>query len=316
MHHHLTERDMSPASQLGQTHWLRSALAADLGQCHNDSIRLDDGLALVYTDYCPRQDLRQSSLQERDCRVLTLSIALEGHSSTLGADGQRFDFSAGHSTLTAFSSVRSERRFNAGQRIRQVRLIAEEPLLHKYALGHLLDRVGDGLSATHLYSGQFDQATGQLAQRLVQLHQQQAGCLDLQIAALNLLAEQTRRFQPAIRPTTTLRATDQTQLLAARDILLTQFHLPLTIGYLCARVGTNEFKLKQGFRQLFGTSPYRMLTDIRMQHARSLLEEGRQVSSVAYKVGYQHLSSFSAAFSRYYGHSPKSLARPAAPETP
>lgn len=63
-------------------------------------------------------------------------------------------------------------------------------------------------------------------------------------------------------------------------------------------------------RELFGTSPHRMLTDIRMQKAWELLETGLHVSTVAYQVGYQHLSSFSAAFERYYSRTPKSVANP------
>lgn len=55
---------------------------------------------------------------------------------------------------------------------------------------------------------------------------------------------------------------------------MSQFDRPLTIAYLCAAVGTNEFTLKQGFRELFGISPHRMLTDIRMEKAWKLLETG------------------------------------------
>ena len=78
---------------------------------------------------------------------------------------------------------------------------------------------------------------------------------------------------------------------------------------IIAATGSNEFKLKQGFRALFGTSPFRLLTEIRMQKAWELLESGRRVSSVADQVGYRHLSSFSAAFERHHGRTPKSVAR-------
>ncbi len=89
--------------------------------------------------------------------------------------------------------------------------------------------------------------------------------------------------------------------------MLAQYGRALTIPYLCAAVGTNEFALKQGFREVFGVSPHKMLVDIRMRKAQALLESGEPVSSVAYKVGFQHPSSFSAAFRRYFGCVPKSL---------
>ncbi len=74
-------------------------------------------------------------------------------------------------------------------------------------------------------------------------------------------------------------------------------------------VGINEFKLKQGFHDLFDTTPHRMLTEIRMKHARDALARGEAVSTVAYRTGYQHPGNFSAAFSRFYGMSPSAARR-------
>lgn len=299
--------DSAEPSRLGQGIWLRSQLPDELGDCTTDMCRLDDGLALAYAQYHPNHDLLERSTIERDGRSLTITVALEGQSSTIGADGQRFDFIAGHSTVAAFSSVRGERRFPADRLIRQLRLIASEPLLRRYRLEHLLDGVLNDHCARHIHFGQHGGATQRWAQALVHLHGRDAGALDLQIAALGLLAEQTQLFRlPVISPGK-LHENDQERMLRARDLMMCQYADPLTIAWLCANVGTNEFKLKQGFREMFGTSPYRMLTDIRMGKAWELLETGLNVSTVAYRVGYQHLSSFSTAFERYYGRTPKSV---------
>lgn len=272
-----------------------------------DTCHLHDGLTLSYAYYRPRHDLLEHSTVERNGRSLTITVALEGQSSTVGMDGQCFNFVAGHSTLAAFSSARAERRFPAHQSIRQLRLIANEPLLEHYRLGHLLDGVRHDHRARHIHFGPHGGATQHLAQKLVHLHGHDAGALDLQIAALSLLSEQTRSFRPASTASRRLQAEDQERILHARDVLMREFDRPLTIAYLCRVVGTNEFKLKQGFRELFGTSPYRMLTGIRMQKAWELLETGLHVSTVAYKVGYQHPSSFSAAFESHYRRTPSSL---------
>lgn len=308
MTYQLNAADFTAPSHFGQGIWLRSQLPPELGACTTDICHLDDGLALVYTHYHPQRDLLECSSIHRDSRSLTITTALEGESSTIGVDGQRFDFIAGHSTLAAFSSVRGERYFPAHRAIRQLRLIASESLLLRYRLEHLLDGVRDDHTARHLHFGQHGGATQRLAQALVHLHGRDAGVLDLQIAALSLLAEQIRAFQPPIILVGKLREEDQERVLLARDIMMREFSRPLTIAWLCITVGTNEFKLKQGFRELFGTSPRRMLTDIRMQKAWELLETGLHVSTVAYQVGYQHLSSFSAAFERYYNRPPKSVA--------
>lgn len=310
MTYRLNTADIPESTRLGQGAWWRSQLPVEVGNCTNDMCLVDEGLALAYAHYRPAHDLLETSAMERDCRSLTITVALEGESSTLGIDGQRFDFIAGHSTVAAFANVRGERCFRAHQSIRQLRLIAHEPLLKRYQLEHLLDGVRNDYSARHIHFGQHGGATQRLARTLVHLHDRDAGVLDLQIAALSLLSEQTRAFLPPVVTTGRLRADDQERMLRARDILMREFERPLTIAYLCTVVGTNEFKLKQGFRELFDTSPHRLLTNIRMQKAWELLETGLHVSTVAYKVGYQHLSSFSAAFERYYGRTPRSVANP------
>lgn len=83
---------------------------------------------------------------------------------------------------------------------------------------------------------------------------------------------------------------------------------PLTIGYLCAAVGLSEFKLKEGFRHRFGTSPHRMLLAMRMHRAKALLASGAQVAQAGWQVGYAHPSNFSAAFTKFFGRTPKAFA--------
>jgi len=307
MNYRLTAADIPAPTLLGETAWRRSQLPEEMGTCFTDQLTFDDGLTLFYASYLPRHDLRETSSIER-ARSLTVTIALEGQSSTLGINGQRFDFVAGHSTMAAFASMRGERRFAAKQPVRQLRLIAEEPLLHKYGFAGLLAGVRNDLSACRLSFGKHGGATRRLADSLVHLHDHAGSLLDMQIAALGLLSEHIRPFAPRKAAAGKVSSADQDRILRARDILMSQFDHPLTVAYLCTAVGTNEFKLKQGFRELFGTSPHRMLADIRMEKAWELLETGLHVSTVAYKVGYQHLSSFSAAFARYYGRTPKSVA--------
>lgn len=151
MTYRINAADFSSPTRIGQGFWLRSQLPSELGNCRNDFCHLDEGLTLAYAHYDVRQDLLECSAMERDVRSLTITVALEGESSTLGVDGQRFDFIAGHSTVTAFASVRSERSFTAASAIRQIRLIAQEPLLRRYGLEHLLDGVRNDYSARHIF---------------------------------------------------------------------------------------------------------------------------------------------------------------------
>ncbi|NIE73267.1 helix-turn-helix transcriptional regulator [Pantoea sp. Ap-967] len=307
MSYRISPMDREEPFGLGQSAWQRACLPQRLGSCFTDSLSFDDGLAVAYSSFDPQQDLVEAGSFEGE-RALTVAIALSGRSSSTGMDGQRHDFVCGHSTVATYGSLQGERCYPAKQAIRQLRLTAKAPLLQRYGLEYLLDGEAKGLSAKRLFCAKHSVVIQRLADSLVHLHDTCGGLLDIHTAALGLLAEQIRPLVPSPAPLqSTLSAKDKDVVLAARDILLSQFDRKLTIGYLCAALGTNEFKLKQGFREVFGTSPYRLLTDIRMAKAREWLEAGLPVSSVAYKVGFEHLSSFSAAFEKYYGCTPKSL---------
>jgi len=308
MPYHLTSADIAPPTPLGSTGWQRVQLPREAGCCQSDSIVLDDGLRLIYTDYRPACDVLEASTQERACAALTLTVALQGQSSTL-AGGQRYDFAAGHSTLTAFASVQGLRRFPAADvygPIRQLRLVAEAPLLHRYGLAHLTQGVRAKGSARHVLFGPCSPAVGYLAETLVHLHAGAGSVLELQIAALSLLSEQTRPLMPFAATSgpqrlRTLHMREQEKMQRARELLMQHYAQPLTLAYISRMVCTNECTLKRGFRACFGTTVYRMLTDIRMHRARELLEAGQPMLAVAQQVGYGHAGSFGTAFRRYWG---------------
>ncbi|PAT40982.1 AraC family transcriptional regulator [Vandammella animalimorsus] len=312
--------------------WQRQALPPQAGECYSEFLPVADGLTLAYSHYAPRRDLVQRSEQSHAGRVLILTLGLQGHSFTLDGAGRRFDFASGHSTISAFARVQGQRHFPAGQTTRQLRLLVQERALHQYGLQAALADMAQAEQARLLFFGRSDGAAQHLAQRLLHLRAQSRASLGVNsampapsplqwhIASLSLLAELLRHLPGgaaaradatanAAAPARRLRGSEQDRLLRARELLMQQYAQPLSIGYLCTAVGLSECQLKRGFRALFGTSAYRMLTAIRMEKARELLEQGLYVSTVAYRVGYQHPSSFSAAFERYYGMPPKAVAR-------
>lgn len=309
VYRYITANDVPQPVAQAQSLWLRSQLSGDFGHCRTDLLRFNDGLSLAYAHYQPMHDLLEFRTIEHEQRTLTITIALEGQSSTLNMEGQCFNFVAGHSTVAAFSHASGVRRFFAGQTIRQLRLIADESFFEKYAMTSLLaDKPRDKM-ASSLFFGKHNQAVQKQAQRLLHLHERSGSLLDTHIAALSLVSEYKNLFLPGTPPVKKIGSEMQDKLECARDLILSQYHRALTNGYLCATVGLNERNLKEGFRALFGTTPSGMLTDIRMQKAMELLESGKRVSSVAYAVGYQHLSSFSAAFERYYNITPKLISK-------
>lgn len=96
------------------------------------------------------------------------------------------------------------------------------------------------------------------------------------------------------------------KLKEARDIIISQMIDPPSLKTLAKLVGTNEFKLKVGFKSVFSNTVYGYLADYRMEHARKLLTVDKsRIKEVAAQVGYSNPSHFIAAYKRKYGITPK-----------
>ncbi len=98
---------------------------------------------------------------------------------------------------------------------------------------------------------------------------------------------------------------DQEKMWRAKSILDDNLVSPPSIVALAKRLGVNESKLKNKFRQVHGVTPYRYLADQRLEEARRLLcGRHMNVSEAASAVGYSSLSHFSKIFRTKYGVSP------------
>ncbi|MFT4204682.1 MAG: AraC family transcriptional regulator [Chitinophagaceae bacterium] len=108
----------------------------------------------------------------------------------------------------------------------------------------------------------------------------------------------------------TVNSNELEKLEIARKILEQRFADPPTQKELSRVACLNEFKLRRGFKEYYGTTIYDYVTRLRMEHARKLLTCGNcaSVCEVALQVGFSHQNNFSAAFKKYFGVSPKDLA--------
>jgi AraC-like DNA-binding protein len=85
---------------------------------------------------------------------------------------------------------------------------------------------------------------------------------------------------------------------------------PPSLIELAKKVGLSVYRLKNGLRQQYGDTPSRILTELRLSKAKSLLEEGElNVQQVAQEIGYLSLGSFSNAFAERYGFRPSAIKR-------
>jgi AraC-like DNA-binding protein len=105
-----------------------------------------------------------------------------------------------------------------------------------------------------------------------------------------------------------LKPGDIDRLHAIKEYITLNFHQPFTIISLARQAGINQMKLKEGFKELFETTIFGYLHEIRMKEAKRLLVDERlYVGEVADRIGYKHPHHFTAAFKRKFGVLPRDL---------
>ncbi|QZE15325.1 AraC family transcriptional regulator [Halosquirtibacter laminarini] len=101
------------------------------------------------------------------------------------------------------------------------------------------------------------------------------------------------------------RKGDIDKIHEAKDILLSNLNNPPTIKELASTVGTNEKKLKYGFKEVFENTIFGYLFDYKMELALTYLKDrDRSIVEIANLCGYEYASHFSTAFKRRFGVAP------------
>ncbi len=95
--------------------------------------------------------------------------------------------------------------------------------------------------------------------------------------------------------------------LASRvdDILQRQLDTPFTLDLLTAELRISKPHLIRSYKEATGTTPMQRLAEMRIHHAKLLLEQSElPIAQIAHAVGYTHLSAFSHFFKRHTHLSP------------
>ncbi|MFV0421633.1 helix-turn-helix domain-containing protein [Oleidesulfovibrio sp.] len=103
---------------------------------------------------------------------------------------------------------------------------------------------------------------------------------------------------------------DISKLNQVRMLMKNNIVTPPSLQDLCREVGINEFKLKRGFKQVFGTTVFGYLQKQRVKTAYlAMINDGKNVSECAWDVGYTNVSHFIAAFRKHFGVTPGAVAK-------
>jgi AraC-like DNA-binding protein len=93
------------------------------------------------------------------------------------------------------------------------------------------------------------------------------------------------------------------------DYILNNLNSPLPSSKELSRIfGSNDYKLKSGFKYLFKTSIYQFYTNERMKRAQLLIQQTRTpLKSIAITNGFTSYPNFSRAFKKHFGYTPKDI---------
>jgi AraC-like DNA-binding protein len=101
------------------------------------------------------------------------------------------------------------------------------------------------------------------------------------------------------------RKEDIDKMHLAREILQQRIQHPPSLVELARLCGLNEFKLKKGFREVFGTTVFGYFNMLRLEQAHLLLcNTSFSISEIAYQTGWAHPQHFTRAFKKHYGITP------------
>ncbi|MDM1555984.1 AraC family transcriptional regulator [Chryseobacterium indologenes] len=130
--------------------------------------------------------------------------------------------------------------------------------------------------------------------------------LEAKVAELLLL--QLEQFFKSKSSTSSLLKKDEEKIYAVRDFIVKNLDQNCSLTDLAHQVGTNEFTLKKGFKELFGTTVFNFWNDIKMEQAKKMLIEGDlSINEISEIIGYKNSRHFSTAFKRKYNLIPSAL---------
>ncbi|MEM8605216.1 MAG: AraC family transcriptional regulator [Cyanobacteria bacterium P01_F01_bin.86] len=225
-----------------------------------------------------------------------------------------YEENAGHSYLYCLPDMVEWEEWQANPQIQVVMVSADLDYFcslspNTQALPVSLQRLLQPTGRFHQPLGKTTLAMNRVAQQILHCpYQGTTQQIYLECKALELLALQLNCLEekPVMPRPSALKPGDLERVEYARDLLVKCIDNPPSLIELAHRVGLSNRKLKQGFRELFGTTVFGYLYDYRMEQAQRWLRRPHiTVVQVATKVGYRNPEAFSTAFRRKFAMSPK-----------
>jgi len=131
------------------------------------------------------------------------------------------------------------------------------------------------------------------------------------ISSLTTILQNSYADYFGLPATTHNRVPDSQLIQKVHNYILDHLEDPLpTVKQLSRLFGTNEFKIKDGFRQFFNTSVYQFYSEERLKKAHLLIQQSDvPLKTIAFSCGYNDYTNFYKAFKKRFGYAPSDLLR-------
>ena len=294
-------------------------LSPNIGKGYLQRIKLRPGLEISIGHFEVSEPFRAEVPNNFNWEVIDFKASLSGYVKGDFANNFTYEYSLSpRQSRVSFSANCGEWiECQPHQPIIHVEVFAEPSTLNNLIAGRV-DQVSGDLQAILTskltkplsFTQEMSHTTFQAAEQILNCpYQGVTRQLYLESRALELIALQLPLRSSKSRVASSnciLKADDVDRIHYAREILLSNLENPPSLLELAQQVGLNDYKLKRGFRQVFGTTAFGCLYHHRMERARRLLETNYStVTEVAQAVGYTSATSFSAAFKKKFGMSPR-----------
>ncbi len=125
----------------------------------------------------------------------------------------------------------------------------------------------------------------------------------------NFIEKLSPTSKPPQKDKVRLSQEDIRKIAEARDILINNLDRELpSIRDFALEIGTNSFKLKYGFKELYGVSVFRFLRNERLRKAKMLVQYGdRPFKTIAQLCGFKSVPHFTRTFKKQFGYTPTEL---------
>jgi AraC-like DNA-binding protein len=260
----------------------------------NRNVNLFLGSAMVELSYC-FQGAREVSLGGKRYEVVPGSCALQFMNQTADA---HFDFSGNQPFQMLGIGIPVDTFHHFMEGIGGSRSIDFFQLL--------------GRESFRIFEETIDPSSTVILKQLMHsIHTNNTRNLEMECKVLELLSLSFRSFLTDSNPESTkLTGSELQKIKKAREIMLERMTEPPSLLELSRLIGLNDYKLKAGFKEVYGTTVFGYLRDKRLEKALLLLQQGdNNVNEASCAVGYSNPSYFAEAFREKYGVNPGEFVR-------